>query len=172
MLGRLIRILFAMTAIAPISVSLAYIYAAHERNIAYACIAILACIALGVLCFSIVNQAKSKLERLPIVIQKAKSSDKEVIGFFVAYVLPLVFKGESTPELGAWLLAAAMLMFVLWSTHSLQVNPVLGMLGFHFYEVETKDGITFLLISRRTISNVKTIQHVVQLTEFGILEAQ
>jgi hypothetical protein len=43
---------------------------------------------------------------------------------------------------------------------------------FHFYEVETKDGITFLLISRRTISNVKTIQHVVQLTEFGILEAQ
>lgn len=172
MLGRLIRILFAMTAIAPISVSLAYIYAAHERNIAYACIAIVACIALGVLCFFIVNQAKSKLERLPIVIQKAKSSDKEVIGFFVAYVLPLVFKGESTPELGAWLLAAAMLMFVLWSTHSLQVNPVLGMLGFHFYEVETKDGITFLLISRRTISNVKTIQHVVQLTEFGILEAQ
>ena len=26
------------------------------------------------------------------------------------------------------------------STHrTLQVNPVLGMLGFHFYEVETKD---------------------------------
>jgi hypothetical protein len=65
-----------------------------------------------------------------------------------------------------------MLMFVLWSTHSLQVNPVLGMLGFHFYEVETKDGITFLMISRRKISNVKSIQYVVQLTEYGILEWQ
>ena len=123
MLGRLIRILFAMTAIAPISVSLAYIYAAHERNIAYACIAIVACIALGVLCFSIVNQAKSKLERLPIVIQKAKSSDKEVIGFFVAYVLPLVFKGESTPELGAWL-----------PTNSTELRRLLRFLDEDYYE--------------------------------------
>lgn len=172
MLGRLIRILFALTAIAPLSVSLAYIYAARESNLLYAGFAAAACIALGLLSLWIVNQAQSKLERLPIVIQKAKSADKEVIGFFVAYVLPLVFKGQSAPELGAWLLATAMLTFVLWSTHSLQVNPVLGMLGFHFYEVETRDGITFLMISRRKISNIKTIQHIVQLTEYGILEAQ
>jgi hypothetical protein len=172
MLGRLIRVLFALTAIAPLSVSLAYIYAAHENNFIFAGIAVAACVALGLLSLWIVNLAQCKLERLPIVIQKAKSADKEVIGFFVAYVLPLVFKGQSAPELGAWILAAAMLMFVLWSTHSLQVNPVLGMLGFHFYEVETKDGITFLMISRRKISNVKSIQYVVQLTEYGILEWQ
>lgn len=172
MLGRLVRVLFALTAIAPLSVSLAYIYTSRENNLLYAGIAVAACIALGLLSLLIVNKARSKLERLPIAIAKAKSADKEVIGFFVAYVLPLVFRGQSAPELGAWLMAAAMLMFVLWSTHSLQVNPVLGMLGFHFYEVETKDGITFLMITSRKISNVKSIQHVVQLTEYGILEAE
>ncbi len=53
----------------------------------------------------------------------------------------------------------------------MQTNPVLGIFGFHFYEVETADGITYLLISRRRIGSVKSIQKVVQLGEFGILEA-
>jgi hypothetical protein len=172
MLSKFIRVFFALTAISPLSISLAYIYAVHEKNLLYAGIAILVCIALGLLSIAIVHRARSNLERLPIVVQKAKSADKEVIGFFIAYVLPLVFKGESAPELGAWILAAAILLFVLWSTHSLQVNPILGMLGYHFYEVETKDGITFLLITRRNITNVKTIHHVVQLTEYGVLDAE
>lgn len=64
-----------------------------------------------------------------------------------------------------------MLLFVLWSTHSLQVNPVLGLFGFHFYEVETADGITYLLISKRRINSAMAIKQVVQLSEYGILEA-
>lgn len=67
-------------------------------------------------------------------------------------------------------MAGAMLLFVLWGTHSVQVNPILGMLGFHFYEVETKDGITYLMITRRNISHVKSVDMVVQISEYGILE--
>jgi hypothetical protein len=69
-------------------------------------------------------------------------------------------------------MASLMLLFVLWSTHALQVNPVLGMLGYHFYEVETADGITYLMITKRKISNVLSVGHVVQLSEYGILEAE
>ncbi len=171
MLGRLIRILLALTAIAPLSVSLAYIYAARDANVQYAVIAGLSCVLLGACSIWIIQTAQTKLERLPVVIKKAKSADKEVIGFFIAYALPLVFRGQSAPDLGAWIVAGAMLLFVLWSTHSLQVNPVLGMFGYHFYEVETSDGITYLLITRRKISNVLSLGQVVQLSEYGILEA-
>lgn len=171
MLGRLIRIMLALTAIAPISVSLAYIYAAKDHNYQLAAIAAFSCLLLGALALWIIERAQAGLERLPVTIKKAKSADKEVIGFFVAYALPLVFRGQSTPEPGAWLLAAGMLLFVLWSTHSLQVNPVLGIFGYHFYEVETADGITYLLISKRRINSALAIKHVVQLSEYGILEA-
>jgi hypothetical protein len=171
MLGNLIRVLLALTAVAPLAVSLSYIYAAKEHNYKLAAIAAFACIVLGLLSLRIIDFARSKLEQLPITIQKAKSADKEVLGFFVAYALPLIFKGPAAPDLETWLVAGGMLLFVLFSTHAMQVNPVLGMFGFHFYEVETRDGITYLLISRRKINNVKTVTHVVQLSEYGILEA-
>ena len=171
MLGRLVRILLALTAIAPLSVSLAYVFAS-QRHFVWAATAGLCCISLGVIALSIIRLASKRLEQLPIVIQKAKSADKEVIGFFIAYALPLVFRGESAPELSGWLVAAAMLLFVLWSTHAIQVNPVLGVMGFHFYEVEAKGGVTYLMITRRKISNVMSISSVVHLSEYGILEAQ
>jgi hypothetical protein len=171
MLGRLVRVLFALTAIAPLSISLAYIYAAKQHNYLFAAMALVVCVLLASLSLWIVNQAREKLERLPITIKKAKSADKEVIGFFAAYALPLVFKGEASPDLGTWLMAAVMLLFVLFSTHTMQVNPVLGIIGFHFYEVETSEGITYLLITRRKINNLLSVNSIVQLSEYGILEA-
>ncbi len=170
MLGVIVRIVLALTASAPISISIAYIFAAKEHNYRLAVVAAFACLLLGALALQIIKLAGKKLEILPISIQKVKSADKEVIGFFVAYALPLLFKGQASADIDAWILAIGMLVFVLITTHSLQVNPVLGAFGYHFYEAETKDGITFLLISKRKINNVKSIGKVVQLSEYGVLE--
>jgi len=126
---------------------------------------------LGFVAVWIAHMASKTLESMPIVIKKAKSADKEVIGFYVAYVLPLVLRGVSTPDLLTWIFAALMLFLVLWGTHAMQVNPVLGLIGFHFYEIEAEGGIGYLLITRRQISNIMTIKKVVQLSEYGILEA-
>ncbi|WP_416739828.1 hypothetical protein ACM1ZW_28485 [Pseudomonas sp. NFX71] len=171
MLGRPTRVVLALTAIAPLSVSLAYVFATRDHNWLMAIWALCGCVLLGIISSWIISSASAKFEQLPIVIKKAKSADKEVVGFFVAYALPLIFKGQADADVGAWLLASLMLVFVLWTTHALQVNPVLGMLGFHFYEVETQEGVTYLLISKRTINNVTSIKKVVQLTEYGILES-
>ncbi|MDB5797227.1 MAG: hypothetical protein JWP36_1129 [Paucimonas sp.] len=172
MLGRLVRVLFALTAIAPLSISLAYVYAVREHNLTFALLAVLVCFVLALLSVWIVKKARTQLEHLPIKIKKVKSADKEVIGFFIAYALPLIFRGDGAPDIGAWLVAGGMLLFVLFSTHTLQVNPVLGILGFHFYEVETDEGITYLLITRRQINNLRSVTAVVQLSEYGILEAE
>lgn len=170
MLGPLIRVLFAATAIAPLTVSLAYIYATKDHNLILAGVAFLCCVMLGWLCLMIIGQAKKRLESLTINIKKAKSADKEVIGYFIAYALPLLFRGQAPADVGTWLLAGTMLFFVLWTTHSLQVNPVLGFFGYHFYEVETSDGISYLLITKRRITNLISIREVVLLNEYGILE--
>lgn len=171
MLSRLIRVLLALTAIAPLSVSLAFQFA-RSKSYLWAGLAFVLCIAFGLGARMIIEFASTRLEKLDVKIVKAKSADKEVIGFFVAYALPMIFRGQpSSPDLIAWLFAAGMLLFVLWGTQSMQVNPVLGVLGFHFYEVETDGGLSYLMITKRRINSVSTIKQVVQLSEFGILEA-
>ncbi|TDV58884.1 hypothetical protein [Pseudomonas sp. LP_7_YM] len=171
MLGKPARVILAFTAVAPVSISLAYIFAARDRDWLMAILAVCVCLALGIISSWIVTAAVSKFEHLPISIKKVKSADKEVLGFFIAYALPLIFKGGSGQELGAWVLAGLMLMFVLWTTHALHVNPVLGLIGFHFYEVETQEGVTYLLITKKTINNLKAITTVIQLTEYGIVDS-
>lgn len=170
MLGKFVRILLALTTIAPISVSLAFLFS-RERKYEWAVGAFLFCLFLGWLARRIIDRASAKLEILPVTIIKAKSADKEVIGFFVTYALPLILRGQSSPDLPGWLFAVAMLIFVLWGTHTLQVNPVLGVMGFHFYEVEVKGGITYLMITRKKISNILSVASVVQLSEYGVLES-
>ena len=170
MLNKLIRVVFALTAVAPLAVSLAYVFA-REDALWYAGGALVVSLVLAWISTEVVSAACRRLERVPITIKKAKSADKEVLGFFVAYALPLIFRGQSAPDLGAWIVAGAMLLLVLWGTHSLQVNPVLGLLGFHFFEVETDDGITYLLITKRRIDAAKSVTTVVQLSEYGVLEA-
>ena len=172
MLGRLVRILLALTAVAPLSIPLAYLYA-RQQQFLWAALALAGCLALGGLAWTIIVQAGKRLEPLPIAIVKAKSADKEVLAFFIAYALPLIFRNPgSAPSLDGWLFAMLLLVFVLWSTHTLQVNPVLGLLGFHFYEAEAQGGITYLLITRRKITHLKSIVHVVQIGEYGVLEAR
>ncbi|RXT61679.1 MULTISPECIES: hypothetical protein [Pseudomonas syringae group] len=170
MLGKPTRVLLALTAIAPVSVSLAYIFFSHGISVLYVGLCLVLCISLGVYSRWVIRKAAREFQPLPITIKKAKSADKEVLGFFVAYALPLMFRGDVNPDIGAWAIAGMMLILVLWTTHALHVNPVLGVIGFHFYEVETLEGVTYLLITKRAINNLKSIKTVVQITEYGILD--
>lgn len=170
MLNRIAKTFFVATTIAPICISLAY--ALWYRGMFWPQGLLVLCFALllSVSCFDFIKKAKLRLESFPIKIKKAKSADKDVMGFFVAYVSPLLFAKTINIEPTAILLFIALLAAVVWGTHYIQVNPILGMFGFHFYEVESDDGITFLLITKRRIVNVKDISEVVQLTEYLILD--
>lgn len=171
MLGRTMRLLFAVTAMAPVSISLAYVYGARGSNLWLSALAVVCCISLGLLAHLIITKSSTDLPKLPITLKKAKSADREVVGFVVAYVLPLLFRGDPSVDLGAWVVGGLMLLFVLYSSHTLLVNPVLGVFGFHFYDVETEDGVSYLLITKRQINDILSVTTVVQLSEHGILES-
>lgn len=169
MLSRLLKTYFVATALSPICFSLAYIAYQRKNNIELCILFVSIAVLLGASSFKIIELAKTKLEILPVTIKKAKSTDKEVIGFFVAYVLPIVFK-NSNFDAGSMTMFVLLLAFVIWGTHSFQVNPLLGVFGYHFYEVDTESGITFVLVTKKKIVNIKSIGKVVQLTEYMVLE--
>lgn len=170
MLSRFLKTYLIATSLAPVCLSLAYV--SFERGsfwpvgVLFISIALL----LGASSLKIIRLAQTRLESMRISVKKVRSADKEVIGFFVAYVLPLLFTKTVHLSVGAIFLFVFLLGFVIWGTHALQVNPLLGAFGFHFYETETDDGVTFILITKRKIINVKTINKVVLLTEYMVLE--
>lgn len=170
MFGKIVKTYFIATALAPVCFSLSYVATLKQGFLPWGLVALATAILLGGSCVGIVNLAKTRLETLPITIKKAKSADKDVIGFFVAYVLPLFFAKSLNLEPTAIFIFIALLAFVIWGTHSIQVNPLLGIFGYHFYEVDSESGISFLLVTKRKIVNVKSITNVVQLTEYLTLD--
>jgi len=170
MFGKLTKTYFIATALAPVCLSLAYVVSQREGFLPWGGVLVSVAVLLGASCLLILRAAKRHLEIAPITIKKAKSADKDVIGFFVAYVLPLFFSKTVNLDPSALALFVGLLAFVIWGTHSVQVNPLLGVFGYHFYEVDSEDGITFLLVTKRKIVNVRAIRRVVQLTEYLILD--
>lgn len=172
MLGKLAKALLVCTSIAPVLFTVAFIEF-REGNFwfsgaRYVLIATL----LALVCWAILHAASKQLQVLPFKISSASTADKEVLGFLLAYVIPLLFGGTTNFSLDLETVGFVIVLFafVVWGTHAYDFNPLMGVLGFHFYEVTNSQGISYVLISRKHIVNVKDVTQVVQLTEYVVME--
>lgn len=170
MLSRIVKTTLIATSLSPILLSMAYTFYDKKAFWPTGALCFFSAIFLGAMSLKIINLSKRKLETLQVTIKKVKSADKEVIGFFLAYVLPVIFSKTIKVDTGSLIIFAALFAFVVWGTHAFHTNPVLGVFGYHFYEIETEDGVMFVLITKEKVVNVKNIQSVVQLTEYMVLE--
>lgn len=121
-----------------------------------------------IVCVIVMHCASRSLSRNPVVIKSIKPADKELIGFVLAYLLPLA---RGTPFEGYPLVVVLVVFFVVVMTsNAYHTNPLLGMLGWHFYEVVI-DEVSYTMVSRRNIHNVRAIKEVVSLTDYMLLDA-
>jgi len=128
-------------------------------------------IVLTFICWALLSLSKTQLEKVPVEITSVKTADSEIIGFILVYLLPLI--NESTLQVNSAVLAfvTGLFFIAVLTSHSYHFNPLIGFLGYHFYEVTIKDGIAFILISRKSIRNCKNIKVVVHVSEYMIMEA-
>jgi hypothetical protein len=139
------QVFLAATALAP--VLLVWAAASYDASRAYAAAAIVIALLQVVICVALLALAKRELQTDPLVIVKAVRMDQDAVGFLIAYALPLVVSDSATqlPALAVFVVIVGLLLVQLQILH---VNPLLGMLGFHFYEVELTNSDTALVISR------------------------
>lgn len=131
---------------------------------------LLATALMSLLCFLLVWLSGRNLERLPVKIKAVKTVDKEIVGFLLVYLLPLINQTNNTISLPVLVFIAVIFFFIVQNSHAYHFNPLLGFFGYHFYEVTIEGDITYVLITRQNIADCKSISHVVQLTEYMILE--
>jgi hypothetical protein len=166
MLRFLPKLLLVATAFAPVMITFAIVFwfeQAHALALGLLCGAALAVVA----CVTVIKTAASQLAKNPVVIKTIKPADKEIVGFVLAYLLPLA-RGSEFDGVPMFVVLGVFFLVVMTS-NAYHTNPLLGLIGYHFYEVTIED-VGYTLLSRRNLHNTKVIKMVVSLTDYMLLD--
>ena len=171
MIGWFAKLLLVFTACAPILLTYAFRLAREGTRWIVVVGLVGTALLLVAICHWVLALARSRVPPLePFDAEACKPADTELMAFVVAYLLPLV--GAPKDPVDLWLLGfvLVLLAIIVSATHAYHFNPLLALFGYHFYEVAAKNGMTFVLLSRRTLRTPGAISAVRQLTDYVLLD--
>ncbi len=164
MLNRFAKFLLMATALSPVLGAVAVNEFARDRPWPKWGGWLAAALLLVFLCRGLLRYAAKNAQQHQLHIKAFERDGKEVLAFLLAYLLPFV----STKDMafaGDWLTGAyilAIIFLVFAHAGAFHFNPVMGLLGYHFYSVKNSDGVSYLLISkaelRRPGQDVETVR--------------
>lgn len=164
MLNTLAKFLLVSTSLAPVLGAVAVNQFARNEHWTRWAGWLLAAIVLVGLCWGMLRYAAKNAQKQLFHIKEFEGKDQEVLAYLLAYLLPFV-SAENMAFTGQWLTGAYILAIIfLVTVHAgaLHFNPVMGLLGYHFYAVKNGDGVSQLLISkaelRRTGKEIQTVR--------------
>ncbi|ANX04292.1 hypothetical protein [Immundisolibacter cernigliae] len=176
MLNTFAKFLLVSTSLAPVLGAVAVNQLAHQEHWtrwgAWLAVAAL----LVFLCWAMLRYAAKNAQKHLFHIKEFERNDQEVLAFLLAYLLPFV-SAENMDFTDEWLTGAYILgviFLVIAHAGAFHFNPVMGLLGYHFYAVKNGDGVSHLLISkdelRRPGKDVQTVRlaHNIYLQAGGI----
>jgi hypothetical protein len=107
-------------------------------------------VSLVFICWGLFYYAAGNAQTQKLEVMQFEDNDKGVLAFLLAYLLPLVSVKDTVAEIhwmtGAYVLVIILLVFT--HARAFHFNPVMGLLGYHFYSLKNSDGMSLLLISR------------------------
>jgi len=164
MLNTLARFLLVSTSLAPILGAVAVNQFARDEPWTRWAWWLVAAVLLVALCWAMLRYAARHAQKHQFGIKEFERNDQEVLAFLLAYLLPFV-SAENMSFTGEWLTGAYILgiiFLVIAHAGALHFNPVMGLLGYHFYAVRNQEGVSQLLISktelRRPGGEVRTVR--------------
>jgi hypothetical protein len=166
MLNFLPKLLLVATAFAPVMVTFAVVLWFEGRKELAGGLFAGAVVAV-IVCVSVITCAAKKLSANPVTIKEIKPADKEIVGFVIAYLLPLA-RGSQFDGVPMFVVLIVFFLVVMTS-NAYHTNPLLGLIGYHFYEVKIDD-VGYTLLSRRNLHNTRSIKTVVNLTDYMLLD--
>lgn len=169
MLSRVARLMLTSTAIAPVLLTYAWVALQSGDNGMATGLAATCCL-LVLICCLLLRYAKRNLERMAFKPVSIEAADRENMGFLILYLLPLFTVQFNTLNWDVWLPAILIFAAVVATGYSYHFNPLLGLMGWHFYKVGTPEGVTYVLITKKQLRNVTETIEIGQLTEYIVLD--
>jgi threonine/homoserine/homoserine lactone efflux protein len=171
MLSKFAKLSLVATSLAPIFLTLWFVDFSRRWAWSDGLIYLASALVLTLICGILLSLSKSRLEKLPVEITSVRTAEKEMVGFVLVYLLPLI--NESSLKINPKVLVFVVGLFfvVILTSYSYHFNPLVGFLGYHFYEATVSREVSYVLISRKNIRHCKNIKKVVHISEYMIMEA-
>lgn len=153
MLNTFAKFLLVSTSLSPVLGAVAVNQFAHNQPLTSWGPWLAVALLLVFLCWALLHYAANNAQKNSFLIKEFERNDKEVLAFLLAYLLPFVSK-ENMAFTGEWMTGAyilAIIFLVIAHAGAFHFNPVMGLLGYHFYAVKDKDGVSSLLISKQEL---------------------
>ncbi len=122
-------------------------------------------IVLIILAYLILKISLKKLEIIDIKVQSIGTADKEILSFIFAYLLPLI-----EVDLKILIFILVLFIFIIFTTHMYHFNPVFGLFGYHFYNINTEGGVSYILMSKKQIRKVNQISKVILVSDYILID--
>jgi hypothetical protein len=171
MLSVFARLILTSTALAPVLLTYAWV-CWRTGGFMLPMALILACGVLVFFAEYIVRYSVKKFEPISFKVTSVEAADRENFAFLLLYLMPLF---TSPLDEVNWEIALPVIIVfgaVVATGYNYHFNPLLGLLGRHFYKVGTPEGVTYVLITRKQLRNASQISSVVLLTEYIVVDEE
>ncbi len=170
MIRRAGALCLTVTALAPVGFAYSLVAALH-CDVGTAVRWFSACVALSLLGWGLWRHVINRLERLPFKVCGVEVADDQNVAFLLLYLLPLVSGyTDGPPSWKIWLPIAAVMSVAILTSYSYHFNPMLGIMGWHFFKTMTPEGVTYVMITKRPLHSAGRTTVVVQLSEYIVVE--
>ncbi|WP_139657393.1 hypothetical protein [Pseudomonas shirazica] len=170
MLSILMKFALVLTTIAPIGLTLSFLLYQSNDQVMLSIFVLFCSLSLCAICHQIIISSATKLNKTTINAISIKPADKEISGYFVAYMLPVLGGGKYFLEPATFAFFSFMFFVFIWVSKSFYANPVLAICGYKFYEVQLSNGGNLLLISKNFITKPIDIGSINYITSHTVLE--
>ena len=127
-------------------------------------------IALWVFCHWNLRNSVKHAPAMELKTTSVEAADNETASFLLVYLLPLITRNLTDYDWFAWIIVAGLFVLVIATGYAYHFNPLLVLAGWHFYKVNTREQVRYLMISRDRILDVRTPRRVGRLTEYIFLD--
>lgn len=171
MLNTLARLLLTSTALAPVGLTYAWVaWVQNERLWAWGILG--SSILLVLICLAVLNSAKRSLSSTKFRAVAVEAADHENTAFLLLYVMPLFTSKFDSLDWQFWVPTVVIFAVITATGYNYHFNPMLGLMGWHFYKVQSSEGVTFVLITNKHLRSVADEIQVGQLTEYILLDLE
>jgi MFS family permease len=172
MLNTLAKLLLVSTAMSPVLGAVAVNQFARREPLIRWGPWLAVALLMVFLCWALLQYAAKNAQKHQFHIKEFERNDQEVLAFLLAYLLPFV-ASENMSFTGEWLTGAYILgiiFLVIAHAGAFHFNPVMGLLGYHFYAVKNGEGVSHLLISKIELQRPGTDLQTVRLAHHIYLQ--
>ena len=102
------------------------------------------------LCYALLRYAKENAEKHLFYIKEFERKDQEMLTYLFIYLLPFI-RSENSTFANEWITSVYILAIIILAiayADAFHFNPAMRFLGYRFYAVRDRDGVSNLLISK------------------------